>query len=100
MGTIYFYVSYDLPVDPLREELSRILKNDTNWDGRVQNIQVTDSKEWYKELRILVSSADSSRNWDLRVTVREKLIDFINQNYSGSFARINTQTTSSNQKRN
>ena len=51
-------------------------------------MQVTDSKEWYKEIRILVSSADSSINWDLRVEVREEIIDFINKNYPGSFAKI------------
>ncbi|KUL19926.1 MAG: Small-conductance mechanosensitive channel, partial [Proteiniphilum sp. 51_7] len=94
LGTAFLYVSYDLPVEPLREELSRIVKDDPNWDGRVQNIQVTNSKEWYKELRVLVSSANSSRNWDLRVTVREKLIDFINANYPGSFAKINAFTPS------
>ncbi|ULB34551.1 MULTISPECIES: mechanosensitive ion channel family protein [Proteiniphilum] len=90
LGTLFLPVSYDLPLEPLREELTRIVQGDPNWDGRVQNIQVTDSREWYKQLRVLVSSADSSRNWDLRVSVREKLIDFINTNYPGSFAKINT----------
>ncbi|WP_298651138.1 mechanosensitive ion channel domain-containing protein [uncultured Proteiniphilum sp.] len=90
LGTVFLYVSYDLPVEPLREELSRIVKDDPNWDGRVQNVQVTDSKQWYKELRMLVSSNNSSRNWDLRVAVREKLIDFINEHYPGSFAKINS----------
>jgi Small-conductance mechanosensitive channel len=89
LGTAFLYVSYELPVEPLREELSRIVKDDPNWDGRVQNIQVTESKQWYKELRVLVSSSNSSKNWDLRVSVREKLIDFINENYPGSFAKIN-----------
>ena len=84
------YVSYDLPVDPLREELARLVKDNPDWDGRVQNIQVTDSKQWYKELRILVSSSDSGKNWDLRVFVREKLIDFINKHYPGSFAKISS----------
>lgn len=90
LGTAMLYVSYDLPVDPLREELARIIKDNPDWDGRVQNIQVTESKQWYKELRVLVSSSDSSKNWDLRVFVREKLIDFINKNYPGSFAKINS----------
>ena len=88
LGTIFLYVSYDLPVDPLREELARIVKEDPNWDRRVQNIQVTESREWYKELRVLVSSTNSSLNWDLKVSLREKLIDFINKNYPGSFATI------------
>lgn len=90
LGTVFLYVSYDLPLDPLREKLAAIVKSDPNWDGRVQNIQVTDSKQWYKEIRVLVSSENSSKNWDLRVSVREKLIDFINENYPGSFARIST----------
>src|SRR5690554_4828274 len=62
LGTALLYVSYDLPVDPLRKELARLVKDNPNWDGRVQNIQVTDSKQWYKELRVLVSSSDSSKN--------------------------------------
>ncbi|MBK5196446.1 MAG: mechanosensitive ion channel [Proteiniphilum sp.] len=88
LGTVFLYVSYDLPVDPLRDELARIVKEDPNWDGRVQNIQVTESREWYKELRVLVSSTNSSLNWDLKVALREKLIDFINKNHPGSFATI------------
>lgn len=88
LGTVFLYVSYELPLEPLRAELARLVKDDPNWDGRVQNIQVTESKEWYKEIRVLVSSRDSSKNWDLRVAVREKLIDFINKNYPGSFAKI------------
>ena len=88
LGTVFLYVSYDLPMEPLREELGRLVKDDPNWDGRVQNIQVTESKEWYKEIRVLVSSTDSSKNWDLRVAVREKLIDYINEHYPGSFAQI------------
>jgi len=100
LGTIFLYVSYDLPVDPLRDELARIVKENPNWDGRVQNIQVTESREWYKELRVLVSSTNSSLNWDLKVALREKLIDFINKNHPGSFATIrgmsNGQQTGSN----
>ncbi|MDO5523486.1 MAG: mechanosensitive ion channel [Bacteroidia bacterium] len=90
LGTVFLPVSYDLPLEPLRAELAAIVKNDPNWDGRVQNIQVTDSGDWHKQIRVLVSSGNSSANWDLRVLVREKLIDFINKNYPGSFAKINS----------
>ncbi|MDD3788053.1 MAG: mechanosensitive ion channel [Petrimonas sp.] len=88
MGTVYLYVAYNLPLEPLRDKLGAIVKGNPKWDGRAQNIQVTDSKEWYKEIRILVSSANSSDNWDLRVEVREKMIDFINEQYPGSFAKM------------
>ncbi|HTN68546.1 MAG TPA: mechanosensitive ion channel domain-containing protein [Dysgonamonadaceae bacterium] len=94
IGTVYLYVSYDLQLDPLRKKLESYVKTNPNWDGRVQNVQVTDSKEWYKEIRFLVSSADSSINWDLRVEVREVMIDFINENYPGSFAKIDMMNKS------
>jgi hypothetical protein len=40
-------------------------------------LQVTDAGEKSIQLRALVSSFDSSRNWDLRCRVREGLIAFI-----------------------
>ena len=91
MGTVFLYVAYELPMEPLRNQLKTIVEQNPDWDKRVQNIQVTDSKQWYKEIRILVSSTDSSKNWNLRVDVREKMIDFINEKYPGSFAKITTQ---------
>nr|WP_320058722.1 mechanosensitive ion channel domain-containing protein [uncultured Bacteroides sp.] len=87
LGTIFLYVDYSLPVDALRTELLRLLENHSLWDKRVANIQVTDTKEQYKELRILVSSQNSSLNWDLRVDIREKLIDFINSKYPDCFTK-------------
>jgi hypothetical protein len=65
-----------------------MLKGNPNWDGRVWNVQVTKTTEQYKELRVLMSSTDAAKNWDLRADIREKLIDFINENYPESFAKI------------
>jgi hypothetical protein len=44
-------------------------------------LQVTDASEKSIQLRALVSSADSSLNWDLRCRVREGLIAFIAREY-------------------
>lgn len=88
MGTIFLYVDYSFPVDNIRLVLPEMLKDNANWDGRVWNVQVTETSEQYKEIRVLLSSADASRNWDLRTAIREKLIDFINNNYPETFARI------------
>ncbi|WP_343487845.1 mechanosensitive ion channel domain-containing protein [Allomuricauda sp. d1] len=87
LGTVYLYTDYQVPFDKLREELSRILKNTDLWDGEVNNIQVTDSKAEYVEVRALMSAKDSSTAWDLRVHVREKLITFLQENYPESIAR-------------
>lgn len=91
-GIIFLYVDYGFPVDSIRKALPGLLNGNTNWDGRTANIQVTDSTGNYKEIRIVLSSADSGKNWNLRTTIREKLIDFINANYPDSFARIRIKT--------
>lgn len=88
MGTVFFYVGYDLPVQAIRDFVPNILKGNPNWDERVFNVQITNTNEIYKELRILVSSSDASKNWDLRTEVREKVIDFIQANYPECFAKV------------
>jgi small-conductance mechanosensitive channel len=91
IGTVFFYVGFDFPVQALREFLPEMLKGNPNWDENVWNVQVTDSNERFKEIRILVSSSDASKNWDLRVEVREKVIDFIQANYPQCFVKIRLQ---------
>ena len=86
-GTVFLYVDYDVPFDKLREELTRILKNTELWDGEVNVLQVTDSKATYVEVRALMSAKDSPTVWDLRVHVREKLIEYLQKNYPESIAR-------------
>ncbi len=87
-GTVFFYLGYDLPVQALREYLPGILKNNPNWDGRIWNVQVTNTNELYQEVRILVSSSDSSKNWDLRTEIRERVIDYIQKNYPECFVKV------------
>ncbi|MFY9152562.1 MAG: mechanosensitive ion channel domain-containing protein [Prolixibacteraceae bacterium] len=81
LGTVFIYVDYGFPVDKLRAETTRLLKTTDLWDGKVNVVQVTNATEKSMEIRILVSSADSPVSWDLRVFLREKLIDFIRMNY-------------------
>ena len=69
-----------------------MLNGNVNWDGRVLNVQVTNTTEKYKEVRVLLSSSDASKNWDLRTNIREKLIDYINLNYPDTFAKIRIKT--------
>ena len=86
LGTVFLYTDYNVPFDALREELTRILKETDLWDGKVNVLQVTDSKWNYVEIRALMSAKDSPTAWDLRVLVREKLISFLQKNYPESLA--------------
>ncbi|KAG0161901.1 hypothetical protein DFQ30_004970, partial [Apophysomyces sp. BC1015] len=81
IGTVFLFVDYNMPLAPLREELSRIVSDAPEWDGRVQVLQVTDATDHAMQLRVLVSSSDSGLNWDLRCRVREGLIAFVQRYY-------------------
>ncbi|MFB0524619.1 MAG: mechanosensitive ion channel family protein, partial [Phycisphaerae bacterium] len=81
LGTVYIYVDHTVPIDSVREELGRILKNSQLWDGKVCVLQVTNTSERTVELRALMSAADASTAWSLRCEVREKLIDFMKKKY-------------------
>lgn len=96
LGTVFLYVDYNVPIDALRRELTRILETSKNWDGKVNGLQVTDSKERTLEVRALASAADASLAWDLRCEVREKLVDFLQRNHPGSLPRLRAsfETTS------
>lgn len=81
LGTVFIYASYHVPIDALRDELTRLLNTNPLWDGQVNNMQVTDAKENMIEIRALVSARNSSDAWDLRVFVREHLIGYLQKNY-------------------
>lgn len=84
LGTVLLYVDYSVPFDALREELNKILQETDLWDGVVSNLQVTNATEKTVEVRILVSALDSSKSWDLRVLIREKMIEYICKNFPDS----------------
>ena len=81
IGSVFLYTDYTISFDALREELDRILERTPLWDKKVKVLQVTDSKELTVETRILVSARNSPTAWDLRVHVREKMIEFIQKKY-------------------
>jgi small-conductance mechanosensitive channel len=91
LGTVFLYVDYTVPLQDIRKELTKILKQSEYWDGKVNVVQVTDARESTVEVRALVSAENSGRAWELRCEVREKLIDFIQKNYPGSLPKFRTE---------
>ncbi|MGC9352228.1 MAG: mechanosensitive ion channel family protein [Mariniphaga sp.] len=87
LGTVFLYTDYHVSFDALRNELTRLLKSTPLWDGKVNVLQVTDAKERSIEIRALMSAKDSGAAWDLRVFIREKLIEFLQKNYPESLPK-------------
>lgn len=92
LGTVMLYTDFMVPVDDVRAELDRILDGNPLWDGRVRNVQVTDVREQSVELRAMVSAATSGNLWDLRVQVREKLVDYLRQHHPEALPRVRTMS--------
>jgi hypothetical protein len=65
----------------------------TLWDGQVVNVQVSDAKERTIEVRVLATAGNSSKAWDLRCEVREKLLDFIRREMPEALLRYRDELT-------
>lgn len=91
LGSVFLYVDYSIPLEALRTRLDEILEETDLWDRNAKVLQVTDSRHHDIEIRILCSGKDSPTTWDLRCHVREKMIEFICENYPESLPRIRTE---------
>jgi len=96
IGTVYLYADYTIPVEEVRQELYRIVKDSELWDGKVWALQVTDAKQRTIELRAIVSAANASAAWNLRCEVRERLIIFIQKNYPESLPKFRAELSRDN----
>jgi small-conductance mechanosensitive channel len=87
LGTVYVYTDYQVDIEAVREELGRLLHANSDWDGKVNILQVTDVKEQTVELRALMSAKNASILWNLRCQVREGLITYCRDHLQKAFPR-------------
>jgi small-conductance mechanosensitive channel len=87
LGTVFIYADYTLPVEELRKAFTSIIQKTDLWDGKVAVLQVTSATEKTMELRALMSAPDSPTAWDLRVLIREKLIEYLQKNFPDQLPR-------------
>lgn len=99
IGSVFFWLDYAVPLEPLRKEFNRLLKEVPElWDGRVSVLQVTDTTEKAIQIRLLASSADSSKGWDLRCFLREKMINYISANFPDALPQLRANVLENDQK--
>jgi small-conductance mechanosensitive channel len=85
LGTAFLYVDYSIPVEDLRKQLEAIVHPSPLWNKQACGLQVTNLTDRSMELRCLMSSRNSSENFDLRCLVREEMTAWIQQNYPEAF---------------
>lgn len=80
-SSILFYVDYMMPIEPMRTKLNSILKSSKLWDGKASKLQVANLTKQAVEIRIQVSAGNADRLSDLRAEVREKMLEFLREQY-------------------
>jgi uncharacterized membrane protein len=92
LGTVFVYVDYTVPVEPVRAWLKEYVGKHPKWDGRVCVLQVTDITERTVQLRALVSAADAGSAFDLRCDTREAMIAYIQREFPESLPQVRSPT--------
>ncbi|HXF09117.1 MAG TPA: mechanosensitive ion channel domain-containing protein [Candidatus Acidoferrales bacterium] len=91
IGSVFLYTDYAVPLEPLRAELTRLLAAHPLWDGKVNVLQVTDSRERVIELRALMSARNAPEAWDLRCAIREGLITYLQREHPEALPRLRAE---------
>lgn len=96
MGTVFLWMDYAMPVQPLRDEFARLLRQSPKWDGKTENVLVTDASDRAIEVRFLMSAVNSTTLWELRCSIREDLIAFVREHYPEHLPRLRAHLTEAN----
>lgn len=91
LGSVFVWVDYSFPVEEGRKALKAIVENNPLWDKRFWNLQVADASEKTMQLRVLATSSDSSKSWDLRCKIREDFIAYIKDHHPQCLPRLRTE---------
>jgi small-conductance mechanosensitive channel len=98
IGAVQLHVDYTAPIERIRAKVLEIVKASKLWDGEVAKLQVVDAKESSVELRVLVSARSSDDSLELRCEVREKLIEFLQQECPTALPRTRQEVVAPDQQ--
>ncbi|HAN88003.1 MAG TPA: mechanosensitive ion channel protein MscS [Erythrobacter sp.] len=88
LGSVMLYLDPATRIAPIRAEFERQIADNPRWDGRVQVVQVTDTKRDAIEVRLLMSAKDSPTLFDLRCDIREGMLEWLADHQPAAFARL------------
>ncbi|MDQ7948843.1 MAG: mechanosensitive ion channel [Pedobacter sp.] len=87
LGTVFLYLDYTIPIDVIRAEFARLLQQSPLWDKRTNVVHLTDTKENYIEVRMLMSAKNAGNTFELRAYIREKMVAFVVQHYPDALVK-------------
>src|SRR5476649_245361 len=87
-GTVFLWLDFSIPLEPLRAELRRICEAAPQRDGRACTVVAFDANERAMRVRFLVTAENSDEVFALRYLVREQMLAFITANYPHGLPRV------------
>lgn len=93
LGTVELDLDWEVPVQAMREELTRLLGASGLWDHRVGVLQVTEATGGFVRVRALASAADAPTLFDLRCQVREGLVAWLQRQHPEALPRTRWEQT-------
>lgn len=94
IGAVMFRIDWTVPVEELRVELYRALREHPLWDQKDWTLQVTDTlPNGLLELRALMSAADSPSAFDLKCDMREHLVKYVRERYPEALPKLRVDMT-------
>lgn len=85
--TITLYVDYLMPIEPLREHMNTVIQNSPFWDGHQRKLTVSKFTENAVEITIQFTANTHDDLGELRAEVREKMAEFIRDNFPTALPR-------------
>ena len=76
--------------------MMQVLKENKLWDKRVADLEVTEIDDRMMQLRATYSNRNATSGWDLRCSIREELMCFIDRSYPEGLpksGRVDADTT-------
>ena len=87
-GVVHIELDYNTPLKDIRHALDSILETTDLWDKKYKQVQISKTESRTIELRILASTSTSSDAQNLQYYMREKLIEFIQNNHPDYLPKI------------
>ena len=91
IGSVFWSLDYTAPVGEMREKLRELAEASPLWDGKVINLQVTDTDRDVITVRALLSARNSPAAWDLRCEIRERMLAWLQEEHPGALPRLRAE---------
>lgn len=81
LGTVYMDLDWRVPIDEVRAHFRSVVEASPAWDGRSASVLVTDARGGFVTVRFVISAANSDDQWDLRCSVREEMVTWLQREH-------------------